>query len=141
MATNQVQMNCSSESVIATLVDFERYPIWSGFKSVTVLSTDENRLNSKVKFELETQGFSDWITLNISKIANNVISWNLVESNHLSKLVGNFEVIPTMENTCTVVYDFEIKFNNALFNLMKSTIEDQMIQKIMMRLANAVGNQ
>lgn len=140
MVTRQVAINASAEKVLSTLLNFEKYPVWSGFKSVSVISTDENRLNSQVRFELETQGFSDWITLNISRLEENVISWSLVQSTQLSKLIGNFKVISVSENSCNVVYNLEIKFKNAILNLMKSTVEDQMVQKIMTRLANSVSN-
>jgi ribosome-associated toxin RatA of RatAB toxin-antitoxin module len=136
MKTRAMEIDCSADKVLKTLLDFENYPNWSGFKSAKVIESNSQLGASTVEFEIVTSGITDKLTLGIASSNNNVV-WKLRQSEHLSELSGEFRISALSESSCLVEYNLVVNFKNPIFNLMKKNIEDQMTQKVLQRLADA----
>jgi len=134
------EISASATNVIRVLLDFDKYPTWAGFESANILHTNADRNDFEVQFGLATNGVSDKLTIQISQPAPSVIVWSLRESALLSKLDGKFDISELDDNRCKVTYELDIRFKNAMMNLMKKALEGQMTQKLLDRLAGQAAN-
>lgn len=130
------EISASATDVTRVLLDFDKYPTWAGFESVSILQANTDRSDFEVQFELTTSGVSDKLIIQISQPSLGVIVWSLRESTLLSKLDGKFDIIELDSNRCKVTYELDVRFKNAMMNLMKRSLEGQMIEKLLNRLAD-----
>ena len=134
-SSSSAEISASATNVVGVLMDFDKYPTWAGFESVNILQADADQNEFKVQFELTTSGVSDKLIIQISQPVPGVIVWSLRESTLLSKLDGKFDITELDNNRCKVTYALDIRFKNAMMNLMKKALEGQMIEKLLDRLA------
>ncbi len=129
------EISASAASVMSALLDFSNYPTWAGFETASILQVNSNQTEFQVQFGLTTNGMSDQLAVQISRPEPTVIVWSLRESNLLSKLDGIFEITQLDDDHCKVTYELDLRFKNPMFNLMKKTVEGQMVEKLLDRLA------
>lgn len=129
----------SAAQVFSVLLDFDKYPDWSGFETAEILQVDKTSESYLIRFKLNLNGVSDVLTISIIKSDLTTMLWSLKESSFLTKLEAKFDIFDISSESCRVVYDLDIKFKNPMMNLMKKTVESQMVEKLLSRLAKQAG--
>lgn len=131
----ETMIAAKADRVLKVLLDFDSYPSWSGLSDVKVLAENKSIGEYLISCKLNSGGFSDELEIKILQRDATTIVWELVESNLLAQLTGEFQVAPLDEILCRVIYELDIRFKNPLMNMMKKSIEGQMIAKLLERLA------
>lgn len=137
--TASAELATSSAQIFSVLFDFGKYPDWAGFESAEILEVDQAYESFLVRFKLNLNGISDLITISIIKSDLTTMLWSLRDSSILTKLEAKFDIFDVSSDSCKVVYELDLKFKNPMMNLMKKTVESQMVEKLLSRLAKQAG--
>lgn len=119
-ATETTTIAAPADVVLATLLDFPRYPEWAkNLKSVEVLATDEDGRATRVRFRAAGFGRSTSYTLTYDHGTPNVLSWVLSEGDIMRKLDGDYVLSP-VEGGTEVVYQLEVELVVPLPGFVKN---------------------
>jgi uncharacterized membrane protein len=137
--------------VIDVISDFENYPEWADFKSVSVLSENEGGWAQEVEFELEAGIIKDTYVLDydwqIVESGEGEVSWELVRAETLKAMNGSYlltavDLAEAPEGVgTTVVYRLQVDVRMPMLGVMKRKAEKMIVDTALRSLSDRVVEQ
>ena len=133
-ATETISIAATPEAVMATLLDFPRYPEWAkDLKSVEVLGTDDQGRATSVRFRAAGMGRSTSYTLDYDHSEPGVLAWVLSEGDIMRKLDGRYVLTAGGEGT-DIVYELEVELIVPLPGFVKRRSEGKIMHAALKEL-------
>jgi len=123
----------SPDELKAVILDFEKYPeFMNEVTKVEVLERSKSSITAKFHVHVSFAGFdlkSSYTTK--YAIAGNTISWELVESDSITKMNGRWELSETDDGECEARYEAELETNVAIPPEVQAAFVEESLPKLM----------
>lgn len=118
--SDSIVVAADPDTVMDVIADFPAYPQWQDeVEHVEVLDTDEYGWGRRVRFALDAKAFTARYVLEYD-YTDTSMSWQLVESDQLSRLTGSYVLDPTDGGT-RVTYELDVVPRMRLPSLVRRT--------------------
>ncbi len=139
--TATVSIAASAEEVRAVLFDIATYPSWStSFKSVTVLTSDEQGRPTQVSMSVDAGALKDKPTLNYDWSAYpNRLDFSLEDADLLTQMSGAYIVKDNGDET-EVTFELTVALSMPVPDIMRTKAEKSTIDLALKQLKEKLEN-
>lgn len=106
--TDHIVVQADPSTVLEVIGDYEAYPDWQPeIKEAEIVETDENGWGTLVRYRVDAKVFTARYLLRYT-YGDTTISWELSESDQLSRLDGVYELTDLGDGQTDVSYQLEV---------------------------------
>lgn len=134
--------------VIEVISDFDNYPHWADFKSVSILAENDGGWADEVEFQLDAGVIRDTYVLGydwqITESGEGTVSWELVRAEALKAMTGTYALTaidmgqaPAGVGT-EVVYQLHVEVKIPMLGVMRRKAEKMIVDTALKSLSARV---
>jgi ribosome-associated toxin RatA of RatAB toxin-antitoxin module len=137
-----IAIDAPAEDIWAVVCDLEAYPTWAGdIKHVAVLDVDADGRPATAEFRVGGFGVSVAYTIAYSYDPPHTVAWELVRSNELRRMDGEYRFLPADGGTTTVEYRLTVDLKIPVLGMIKRRAEKMIIHHALTGLKARVEEQ
>lgn len=135
ITSSTVSITASADEVREVLFDIANYPSWStSFKSVTVLTSDDQGRPTQVSMSVDAGALKDKPTLNYDWSAYpNRLDFSLEDADLLTQMSGGYSVKENGDET-EVTFELTVALSMPVPNIMRTKAEKSTIDLALKQL-------
>lgn len=135
ITSSTVSITASADEVRAVLFDIANYPSWStSFKSVTVLTSDDQGRPTQVSMSVDAGALKDKPTLNYDWSAYpNRLDFSLEDADLLTQMSGGYSVKENGDET-EVTFELTVALSMPVPDIMRTKAEKSTIDLALKQL-------
>lgn len=133
IAKSTLETFVSPDELKAVILDFEKYPeFMKEVTKVEVLERSDEEIVAKFHVHVSFAGFDirSWYVTRYA-IDDTTISWELVESDGISKMNGRWELTETDDGECKAKYQAEVETTMAVPPEIQAAFVEESLPKLM----------
>ena len=141
ITSSTVSITASADEVRAVLFDIANYPSWStSFKSVTVLTSDDQGRPTQVSMSVDAGALKDKPTLNYDWSAYpDRLDFSLEDADLLTQMSGGYSVKENGDET-EVTFELTVALSMPVPNIMRTKAEKSTIDLALKQLKEKLEN-
>lgn len=141
ITSSTVSITASADEVRAVLFDIANYPSWStSFKSVTVLTSDDQGRPTQVSMSVDAGALKDKPTLNYDWSAYpDRLDFSLEDADLLTQMSGGYSVKENGDET-EVTFELSVALSMPVPDIMRTKAEKSTIDLALKQLKEKLEN-